>query len=112
MLADGLMPETILVSPFKRTQQTADHLIETLGFSGTRESDEMFVHFADHELAASYLDAHPATQLMVVSHMPIVARMSRYLDPNCGIDGFQTAQIVRFQRVGNSLKMDKIYLPE
>lgn len=92
--ADAL-PEKMLVSPFRRTQETANIVHKTLGLDTPFETEELLVHFADHQLLAAFLLDRPEKKIMVVSHMPIVARLCQYLAPDSQIYGFQTAQAVR-----------------
>lgn len=92
--ADAL-PEHMLVSPFRRTQETAKLVHSILGLTQAFETEDLLVHFADHKLLADYLVTRSEKRLIVVSHMPIVARLCQYLDPNCQIYGFHTAQAVR-----------------
>jgi len=83
------------VSPFKRTLSTADIAYEMLPMKKPYKTDEMLVHFADHKILGDYLLACGYEKLLIVSHMPIVARLCQYLSPNCEIFGFETAQLVR-----------------
>ena len=106
------LPTEMIVSPFKRTQQTAQIVCQKLGLGSTFTTDEMLVHFADHRILGDYLLAQDTQQLMIVSHMPIVAYLCQYLDPGCGIQGFHTAQIVRLDADNNGQpKLKKIYTP-
>ncbi len=109
------LPRDMLVSPFSRTQTTARIVHKKLKLSNPFETDEMLVHFANHKVLGDFLLASPYRDLIIVSHMPIVARLCQYLAPECEIYGFQTAQLVRMdfiegdeQKVG---KVSKVYLP-
>lgn len=93
--AEDILPQHMLVSPFRRTQETAKIVHGKLGLEAEFETEDMLVHFADHKLLADYLLTRSEKRLMVVSHMPIVARLCQYLDPSCQIYGFHTAQTVR-----------------
>ena len=110
------LPRDMLVSPFSRTQSTAKIVHKKLNLTNPFETDEMLVHFADHKKLGDFLLASAYRDLIVVSHMPIVARLCQYLAPGCEIYGFQTAQLVRMdfiegdeQQIG---RVSKIYLPE
>jgi len=114
--ADFNLPTDMLVSPFSRTQATAKIVHNILEITNPFETEEMLVHFADHKILGDYLLASPHQNLIIVSHMPIVARLCQYLSPNCGINGFQTAQLVRmdFDTSGsqnNNGRVGKIHLP-
>lgn len=102
MLEEALeKPTRLLVSPFRRTQETAaivERLINQYNSAGNLvqiELEEMLVHFADHQLLANYLLSIEDEKLMIVSHMPIVARLCQTLVYDCDVYGFQTAQIVK-----------------
>jgi len=112
IMADGLMPTRLIASPYRRTQETAQVVRDTLGLDLPIESDEQFVHFADHRVAASYLAALDDPAVMVISHMPIVAKMSQYLDASLTLSGFQTAQALRFDKTAGQLRATKNYLPQ
>jgi len=110
------LPIDMLVSPFSRTQSTAEIVHKKLGLKHPFETDEMLVHFADHKILGDYLLASSYQNLIVVSHMPIVAHLCRYLSPSCGINGFQTAQTVKMvfkQDSSNNMigSVSQIYLP-
>jgi len=113
--ADDL-PTDMLVSPFSRTQSTAEIVHKKLDLKHPFETEDMLVHFADHKILGDYLLASSYRKLMIVSHMPIVAHLCRYLAPNCGINGFQTAQTVKMifeQDSSNNIigRVSQIYLP-
>ena len=108
------LPTDMLVSPFSRTQSTAKIVHNKLGMSHPFETDEMLVHFADHKILGDYLLTSSYRDLIIVSHMPIVAYLCQYLAPGCEIHGFQTAQIVRLDfedTVDRMAHVSKIYLP-
>lgn len=113
----GHLPHDMLVSPFSRTQATAKIVHKSLGLSRPFETEEMLVHFADHKILGDFLLASPYQDLIIVSHMPLVANLCQYLSPNCEVFGFKTAQLVRLdfdsseQQVGVG-RVTKIYLPE
>lgn len=111
------LPRDMLVSPFSRTQSTAKIVHQKLALSHPFETDEMLVHFADHKILGDFLLASRYRDLIIVSHMPIVARLCQYLSPGCDIYGFQTAQIVRMDFDSNKQKtqigrVNKIYFPD
>ncbi len=116
-----VLPSDMLVSPFARTQATATIVHKALGLVKPFETDEMLVHFADHRLLGDFLLASNYENLIIVSHMPIVAELCQYLMPGCSIYGFQTAQAVQLKfelgsndNNGNSspvITLEKDYLP-
>ena len=113
VLDSGLeLPTDMLVSPFKRTQETAGVVHNKLGLEKSFTTDEMLVHFADHKLLGDFLLASEYDNLILVSHMPIVAKLCQYLVDDCEIYGFQTAQLVRvtFDENGKGSVAD-IFLP-
>lgn len=107
------LPKAMLVSPFKRTQQTADLVHQKLALKQAYQTEELLVHFADHQLLGEFLLASNHEDLIIVSHMPIVASLCQYLSPGCDIFGFQTAQIVKLEFDSSRLaKVTNIYYPK
>ncbi|MET1256063.1 phosphohistidine phosphatase SixA [Aliikangiella maris] len=114
MLAqETILPSHMLVSPFRRTQQTAEIVHSLLNLAKPFATEELLVHYADSQLLGEFLLESPTSELIIVSHMPIVARLCQYLSPGCQIFGFETAQIVKLtiQHPRNAM-VEKVYLPE
>ena len=106
------LPNHLLVSPFRRTQETARIVHKTLNLVEPYETDEMLVHFADHQLLGDYLLSLEQERVMIISHMPIVARLCQYLVPGCDVYGFQTAQVVKLViSDNNKANIEQQYLP-
>ena len=95
--SSSTLPTQMLVSPFARTQATAKIVHNELALTEPFETEEMLVHFADHKLLGDFLLATDYSDLMIVSHMPIVAHLCQYIAPSSSIQGFQTAQVVRIE---------------
>jgi phosphohistidine phosphatase len=89
------LPQRMLVSPFRRTQETAQIVHAALKLKDPFETEDMLVHFGDPRLLGDYLLSLNEERVMIVSHMPIVAQLCEYLAPGCGVYGFQTAQVVK-----------------
>jgi len=116
-------PQTMLVSPFCRTQMTAEIVHRILELETPFITEELLVHFADHRLLADFLIASDYENLIIVSHMPIVAHLCGYLvaDPD-SVFAFETAQVIKInfaQNVGNNDlsvnmvgKIEACYLPQ
>ncbi len=107
-------PIEMLVSPFRRTQETAQIVHRELGLDKPFVTEELLVHFGDHKMLADYLLATDKPRLIIISHMPIVAKLCQYLSPGCNISGFQTAQAVRlsFESDESAAIVSKIVLPD
>ncbi len=111
--SEDFLPTNMLVSPFRRTQETAQIVHEILKLETPFESEELLVHFADHQLLGEFLLQGNFEHLMIISHMPIVARLCQYLSPKCNIYGFHTAQVVKLNfDIKNNALVDKVYLPK
>jgi len=112
-----LQPINMLVSPFARTQSTAEIVHSTLLMKQAFETEEMLVHFADHRILGEFLKSCNFEYLILISHMPIVAYLCDYLCDNIEMKGFETAQAVRLDFVVNSstgnyqVTYAKTYLP-
>lgn len=118
MMLSQNLPTEMLVSPFRRTQETAQVVHKILAIDKPFETEEMLVHFADHRVLGDYLLSSDKSSLIIVSHMPIVAKLCQYLCPSSNIFGFQTAQVVRleFEQDLNSqavqnVKLAEVFLP-
>ena len=113
-----LQPINMLVSPFARTQSTAEIVHSTLSMKQAFETEEMLVHFGDHRILGEFLKSCNFEYLILISHMPIVAYLCHYLCDNIEMNGFETAQAVRLDFNGdNSLRNvkaihTKTYLPQ
>ncbi|MBL4786553.1 MAG: histidine phosphatase family protein [Cohaesibacteraceae bacterium] len=113
-----LQPINMLVSPFARTQSTAEIVHSTLSMKQAFETEEMLVHFGDHRILGEFLKSCDFEYLILISHMPIVAYLCHYLCDNIEMNGFETAQAVRLDFNGdNSLRNvkaihTKTYLPQ
>ncbi len=117
LATESSLPTEMLVSPFARTISTANIVHKKLALANSYKTDEMLVHFADYKILGDFLLASDYQYLLIVSHMPIVARLCQYLAPGCEIYGFQTAQMLRLdfeQTIPNEsvAKVAQIILPE
>jgi len=105
-------PCYMLASPFRRAQQTAQIAHKLLGLDLELETEEMLVHSADEKVLGDYLLASNFNNLMIVSHMPIVACLCHYLSPSSQVIGFKTAQIAKLSiDDAKNVVIDKVYLP-
>lgn len=105
------LPRQMLVSPFVRTQQTAQIVHQTLDIKTPFEVEELLVYSADYKMLATYLLASDFDKLIIVSHMPLVANLCQYLAAE-NIFSFQTAQVVKLDFISSAkAKLSKIYLP-
>ncbi len=113
-----LQPLNMLVSPFARTQSTAEIVHLTLSMKEAFETDKMLVHFADHRILGEFLMSCDFEYLILISHMPIVAYLCHYLCNNIQVNGFETAQAVRLDFYLDSsinkihVMHNKTYLPK
>jgi phosphohistidine phosphatase len=110
---ENILPDKMLVSPFLRAQETADIVHNHLAMSEAYKNEDLLVHYADPKLLGDFLLSCEHANLLVVSHMPIVAELCQYLVPGCSIYGFQTAQMVKIEFALNGVaKVANIYLPK
>jgi len=112
-----ILPTHMLASPFARTQSTAKIVRHELGLTEDFETEELLVHFGDYKMLGDYLLASDFHNLIIVSHMPIVASLCQYLATNSEVYGFKTAQIVQISfsqdaQSNNVGKVSKVYLPK
>ncbi len=113
LACDSVQPDHMLVSPFRRTQETAEVVHNELALKKPFDTEELLIHSADHKLLGDYLIASSWQNLLIVSHMPIVARLSQYISPGCDIFGFETAQVVKLSfDAGQTPKVVDIYFAD
>ena len=114
LMADdsSVKPTMMLASPYKRTQQTAQIAHRRLGLTLPFETEDMLVHTASEKVLGDYLLACDLDNLIIVSHMPIVACLCRYLSSSLSVMSFKTAQIVKLTIQEGTATIDKSYLPQ
>lgn len=86
----------IVVSPYKRAQQTATIVKDVLGFTDEPQTSSLVRPEGDVLQVAQYLDQFASQNVLLVSHMPLVANLLGYLtsgDPR-SFGGLTTAQLV------------------
>lgn len=71
--------QTILVSPYRRAQQTADEVCAALGFSGQRETVDWATPESDLQEALRALDSRGEHDLLLVTHQPFVGNLAGWL---------------------------------
>lgn len=105
------LPSVMLASPLARTQSTAKVAHDLLGIQKPFKTEKLLVHSADHRLLGDFLLASGFKNLIVVSHMPIVAYLVQYLVPQSELLGFQTAQIahISFSNPGEQGAIKQVY---
>lgn len=109
--ATGVTVERILASPYLRAQQTAKEIHRILEVQTPLETEPLLVTFSAPELTAEALRARPESALLVVSHMPLVARLLAYLTD--GNDSyFATAGIARLDLGADRPRLVYHYSPE
>lgn len=88
--------DCIVVSPYMRAQQTATIVKDILGFTDELQTNSMVIPEGDVLQVAQYLDPFASQNVLLVSHMPLVANLLGYLtsgDPR-SFGGLTTAQLV------------------
>ena len=100
LLARGHVPDVALLSPSRRTRETAELvLLETGGAPAVRFPENFYNASADTLSAA--IDAERAQRLLVVAHKPGVAELALALagrESRDFIDGFPTCALAIFER--------------
>ncbi|TQV76557.1 phosphohistidine phosphatase SixA [Aliikangiella marina] len=106
------LPQRMLVSPFRRTQETAQIVHPILAIDNPFETEDLLVHYGDHRILGDFLLALPDERIMIVSHMPIVASLCQYLSPGCNIVGFQTAQVAKLNFENGIGHLETVFLAQ
>ena len=71
--------QAILVSPYNRAQQTAEIVRQVLGFSGTLETVPWLTPESDPGDALLYLGRRSETEILLVTHQPLVGALGGLL---------------------------------
>lgn len=94
--ARGWLPERVLASPYRRAQQSAEVVRRILVPHAVVETEPMLVPGSEPQLTADLLSALADRNLLVATHMPLVAELVRALT---GRDaGFATGGLAVLQR--------------
>ena len=88
-------PELILVSPFLRTQQTADIVTEQLPNAYQRKNCDWLLSESPVEQAVLQLDKLVEDKVLMVSHMPFVSLLVEYLTGQSL--GFRPGDVVQLE---------------
>ncbi|WP_144394345.1 phosphohistidine phosphatase SixA [Pleionea sediminis] len=102
-------------SPYRRAKQTCDLLLESLSMvPSERVEEKLLTPDADPEILAQFIEHSDADVLVLVSHMPLVARLTQVLTSDDRIGGYQTAQIVQCSSTGTEgrWQVSAIYSPD
>lgn len=91
----AIKPDLLLVSPARRTVQTADALARELATPSRniRHVEELYLARAQ-DIFAHVRSTGPKVQhLMIIGHNPGISELARQLAPSCGVEGLTTAAI-------------------
>ncbi len=88
-------------SPYVRTKQTAEHLMKTLDWKPqTFQEEKMLTPDSSVDMLTGYLETS-STDLLLVSHMPIVAYLVQALSRDNHLKGFSTSQVTLLEKTQN-----------
>ena len=110
------LPDSVEIwhSPYLRAQQTCSELVKSLTVVPKTVKEELMITpEADVKSVISLIEAVALPELMLVSHMPLVAKLVRELSGDDRIGGFQTAQVVELNQDAENQKwaLAAIYAP-
>jgi phosphohistidine phosphatase len=109
--------DLIIASPYNRAQQTATIVKDVLGFAGELQTNPLITPEGDMLRVAQYLDQFASQDILLVSHMPLVASLLGYLtsgDPRSS-GGFVTAQLVHLSgdhAAQGCMDVERVLYPE
>ena len=91
----ALIADLVLVSPARRTSQTADVLAHELSLPSrnVRRLEELYLARAQDILAVVRGTGPKIQHLMIIGHNPGLSELARQLAPTAGIEGLTTAAI-------------------
>lgn len=101
-------------SPYLRAEQSCKTFIETAKADFKSAKTELLLTpDADPTLLVELIEASDFEQLLLVSHMPLVARLTLHLTSDERVGGFHTAQLVQCvqQQPGDPWRLMAIYSP-
>jgi phosphohistidine phosphatase len=102
-------------SPYVRAEQSCRTFIESVDAEfGSVKKEALLTPDADPSLLVELIEASHFEQLLLVSHMPLVARLTLKLTSDERIGGFHTAQLVHCvqQMQGEPWRLVAIYSPD
>jgi phosphohistidine phosphatase len=107
-------PLDIWFSPFVRAQQTCEQLTEHLQQKPIHAIEEpLLTPDSDPDMLVELINATESKQLMLVSHMPLVGRLTKQLTGDERVAGYQTAQIVKCIKADDGdWQLAAIYSPD
>ncbi|MEE4244005.1 MAG: phosphohistidine phosphatase SixA [Kangiellaceae bacterium] len=110
---EDFAPKDVWVSPLIRTQQTFQTLCKYHDFSSSNITTEpMITPEADIAMVIELIEHSEFNELLMVSHMPTVAELTRQLTGDNRIGGFYPAQIVCCTMAEDHWSLDTIYTPD
>ncbi|QLF92301.1 phosphohistidine phosphatase SixA [Pseudomonas sp. ABC1] len=71
--------QVILVSPYRRAQQTAEVVRQVLGYEGLCETHDWLIPDADPAEALRQLDLRTEANILLVTHQPFVGELAGWL---------------------------------
>ena len=89
----------VWISPYLRAQQSAQELLDAAQIEpANTQTEPMITPSGDPVMVASLIEASDFENLIIVAHMPLVARLTSYLTRNDSVEGFYTAQIAQLKQ--------------
>ena len=106
LVEQNFMPQIILHSPYKRTVETA-LLSQTLFPEAELEVEPLITPDGDPKMVQSMIPALGKQQILLISHMPMVAYLTSILVSGQNITGYPVAGLCWLQMVadGSSAKL-------
>ncbi len=104
----------VWVSPYLRAQQSSDEFLKNSMVELVEKREEsMITPDSDPAMLVELIEASDFSRLLLVSHMPLVARLTQLLTRDDRIGGFQTAQVVQCSQSasGQPWRLESIYSP-
>lgn len=91
----ALVPDLLMVSPARRTLQTADAVARELSLTARhlRHDETLYLARSQDVLGIVRSTGPRVPHLMIIGHNPGLSELARQLAPGCGIEGLTTAAI-------------------
>lgn len=110
LMARGIHFDCALVSPYRRAQESADELLARIP-AGRRETESCITPDVPPWQAEALCRMHREESLLLVSHMPLVARLCAELSPGTGILAFPTAGLAILEADGDVWRFQELLVP-
>ena len=109
LLEQELVPDLLLASPARRTQQTADIIAREHGFGSRRvkRDEHLYLAAAEDILKVVRATGPKVEHLAVVGHNPGISELLKLVAPDCGVTELATGACVHDDLQGHHVEQHR-----